>query len=90
MQLTDALAVLSNLVLLAALLRARRDGARYRKLRGWMSCNVPEGWREVECLGALAAWVSWDVFDGYLDSLPRCTVGLMSPPAKPTPNPTEE
>lgn len=54
------------------------DAARYVKLRGWMSSNVPEGWSEVERLGALAAWESWDAMDAYLDSLPECSVGLMS------------
>jgi hypothetical protein len=60
-----------------------RDAARYQKLRGWMSSNVPEGWIEVERMGALCAWESWDAMDAYLDSLPNCAVGLMSkaPPA---------
>lgn len=56
------------------------DAARYRKLRGWMSGNVPESWEEVERIGAVAAWASWDDMDAYLDALPDCTLGLMSPP----------
>lgn len=56
------------------------DAARYRKLRGWMSGNVPETWKEVENMGAVAAWASWDEMDAYLDALPDCTHGLMSPP----------
>lgn len=53
------------------------DAARYRKLRGWMSSNVPEGWEEVCRMAALACWMDWAAFDGYLDALPRCNVGLM-------------
>lgn len=53
------------------------DAARYRKLRGWMSSNVPEGWSEVERVGAVAAWMSWEDADQYLDALPMCNVGLM-------------
>lgn len=56
--------------------------ARYRKLRRWMSSNVREGWQEVENLGAVAAWMSWEDFDNYLDSLPECTFGLCSFPAE--------
>ena len=52
------------------------DAERYRKLRRWMSSNVQEGWEQVERLGALACYMSWDDFDGYLDSLPECNVGL--------------
>lgn len=52
------------------------DANRYRKLRAWMSSNVEEGWKEVENLGAVAAWVDWDSFDEYLDDLPECNVGL--------------
>ena len=56
------------------------DAQRYRKLQRQMSSNVPEGWREVENMGSLCAWESWEAMDGYLDSLPECKVGLMSPP----------
>lgn len=52
------------------------DAERYRKLRRWMSSNVKEGWEEVEKLGALACYASWDDFDEFLDSLPVCNVGL--------------
>jgi hypothetical protein len=52
------------------------DAERYAKLRRWMSSNVREGWTEVERLGALACYTSWDDFDAYLDELPECNVGL--------------
>lgn len=52
------------------------DAARYRKLRRWMSSNVPEGWEEVKNLGGLACYAGWEEFDGYLDALPECNVGL--------------
>lgn len=51
---------------------------RYERLRGWMSSNIVEGWQEVENLGAIAAWQSWEDFDLYLDSLGKCSLGLMS------------
>lgn len=54
---------------------------RYKKLRGWMSSNVPEGWKKVENLGAVAAYMSWETMDQELDALPECNVGLCSPPA---------
>jgi len=54
-----------------------RDAARYRKLRGWMSSNVEQGWSKVEELGAIAAWMGWDDFDESLDSLGECNCGLM-------------
>ncbi len=53
------------------------DAARYRKLQGWMSSNVPEGWREVENMAALCAWQDWAAMDAYLDTLGECNVGLM-------------
>lgn len=53
-----------------------RDAARYRKLRRWMSSNVPEGWDEVEKLGAIACYMGWPDFDAALDTLPECNVGL--------------
>ncbi len=56
---------------------AMRDAMRYRKLRGWMSGNVKESWREVENMGALCAWESCDAMDEYLDSLSECNLGLM-------------
>ena len=56
---------------------AVRDAMRYRKLRGWMSGNVKESWQEVENMGALCAWESWDAMDEYLDSLSECNLGLM-------------
>lgn len=56
------------------------DAVRYKKLRRWMSSNVKEGWEEVERMGAVASWVGWDDFDAYLDALPECAVGLVSPP----------
>jgi hypothetical protein len=55
----------------------RLDAARYRKLRGWMSSNVKDGWSEVEKLSAIACYLSWDDFDASLDGLPECNVGLM-------------
>lgn len=58
----------------------KRDAARYRKLQGWMSSNVPEGWQEVERMAALCAWQSQEDMDSYLDSLGECQLGLMSPP----------
>lgn len=53
------------------------DAMRYHKLRGWMSGNVKESWQEVENMGALCAWESWDAMDEYLDSLSECNLGLM-------------
>lgn len=53
-----------------------QDAARYRKLKEWMSSNVPEGWKEVENLGGIACHAGSDDFDAYLDSLPECNVGL--------------
>ena len=53
-----------------------KDEERYYKLRNWMSSNVKEGWQEVENLGAIAAYTSWQDFDKYLDDLPECNVGL--------------
>lgn len=55
----------------------KKDAERYRKLQGWMSSNVPEGWEKVEMMGGLCAWMSWDHMDMYLDSLPECNCGLM-------------
>lgn len=55
---------------------ARTNEARYEKLRSYMSSNVKEGWVRVEELGAIAAYLSWNDFDQYLDSLPECNVGL--------------
>lgn len=57
---------------------------RYRKLRRWMSSNVKEGWEEIERMGAVAAWMGWDHFDNYLDTLPECQYGLCSPPIEET------
>lgn len=56
---------------------AVRDAMRYHKLRGWMSGNVKESWQEVENMGALCAWESWDAMGEYLDSLSECNLGLM-------------
>lgn len=53
-----------------------RNAQRYEKLRYWMSSNVKEGWDEVEKLGAIAAYLSLEDFDKYLDSLPECNFGL--------------
>lgn len=53
------------------------DAMRYHKLRGWMSGNVKESWQEVENMGALCAWESWDAMDEYLDFLSECNLGLM-------------
>jgi hypothetical protein len=50
---------------------------QYQKLRGWMSSNVQEGWKQVENLGAIACYVDWQEFDRYLHELPECNVGLM-------------
>lgn len=55
----------------------KAQAARYRKLRGWMSSNVPEGWQQVEQLAAIACWVDWQAFEDSLDALPECNVGLM-------------
>lgn len=55
----------------------RINAARYYRLRGWMSSNVPEGWERVENLGAIACYVDWNNFDRYLDDLGVCNVGLM-------------
>lgn len=63
--------------LLEQLRRMAEDAARYHKLRGYMSSNVQEGWGEVERMGAVAAWMSWQDADAYLDALPECNVGLM-------------
>ena len=60
----------------------RINANRYIKLRRWMSSNVPEGWQEVERMGAVASWQSLDDMDQYLDTLPECTVGLWSPRAE--------
>lgn len=54
----------------------KTDAERYRKLRRWMSSNVPEGWNEVQRLAAIACYVDWDTFDKCLDELPDCNVGL--------------
>jgi hypothetical protein len=54
---------------------------RYKKLRGWMSSNVPEGWNKVQNLAAVAAYMSWETMDQELDALPECNIGLCSPPA---------
>lgn len=63
-------------ILNSQLAEAQKNADRYEKLRKWMSSNVQEGWNEVERLGAIAAYVCWDEFDAYLDSLPECNVGL--------------
>ena len=70
---------------------------RYKKLRGWMACNVPEGWSKVQNLAAVAAYVSNDDMDKELDALPECNIGLCTPgtytPAFPPPGtaaPTEK
>ena len=55
----------------------RKDAERYRKLRGWMSSNVKEGWGRVTDLSAVFCYVSWQEGDSYLDNLPECNVGLM-------------
>lgn len=52
------------------------DAERYRKLRRWMSSNVPEGWKEVCNYAAICCYVDWDSADEYLDNLPVCNVGL--------------
>lgn len=54
-----------------------RDAERYRKLRGWMSSNVSEGWSKVEDLAAIACYMDWYHFDMVLDEMPECNVGLM-------------
>lgn len=54
------------------------DAERYRRLREWMSTNVQEGWNEVSNLGAIGSYLTRDDFDGYLDGLGKCKVGLMS------------
>ncbi len=71
----DTLAALDEMA------RLRKNAARYEKLRGWMSSNVKEGWKEVEQLAAIACYVDWSAFDESLDDLPECNVGLMSKPA---------
>lgn len=57
-----------------------RNSDRYKKLRGWMSCNVPEGWQKVQNLAAVGAYVSFEDMDKEVDALPECTIGLCSPP----------
>jgi len=52
------------------------DARRYRKLRRWMSSNVPEGLTQVEQLAAIACYIDWDAFDEVLDELPECEYGL--------------
>lgn len=61
------------------------DARRYRKLREWMSSNVPEGWSVVENLGAVAAWVGYEAFDKYLDDLPKCLFGMCATPVSAAP-----
>lgn len=56
---------------------------RYKKLRGWMSSNVPEGWNKVENLAAVAAYMSWETMDQELDALPECNLGLCAKPLTP-------
>jgi hypothetical protein len=41
-----------------------------------MTANVDESWKEVEQLGSIGAWVSWDAFDRSLDALPKCDLGV--------------
>lgn len=60
---------------------ALKDAERYKKLRGWMSSNVKEGWREVENLAAVACYAGWGDFDAQLDDMAQCAVGLMAPTA---------
>ena len=53
------------------------DAARYRKLQMYMASNVkPGGWEVVEQLGGVAAWMSCEDMDAYLDSLSECNAGL--------------
>jgi hypothetical protein len=52
------------------------DAQRYYKLRKWLGSNVPEGWRKVDHLAAVACYADWDEFDKYLDSMPEYNVGL--------------
>lgn len=54
----------------------RADTDRFQKLLLWMSSNVPEGWSEVERLGAICAYVSLEDACAYLDNLSECNVGL--------------
>jgi len=54
----------------------RADAERYRKLQRYMGSNVKEGWQEVEMLGGVCAWMSFEDMDACLDSLPVCNVGL--------------
>lgn len=58
----------------------QQDAARYAKLRRWMSINVDEGWRKIEMLGAIAAYMDMERFDEELDAMPECDVGLYTPP----------
>lgn len=54
------------------------DAARYRRLRAWMSSNVKEGWDEVSNLGSIGSYLTTEDFDGYLDGLGECKVGLQA------------
>jgi tryptophanase len=55
----------------------QQDAVRYRKLQRYMASNVKQaGWEVVEQLGGVAAWMSIDDMDQYLDSLPECNVGF--------------
>lgn len=54
----------------------KKDAERYRRLRNWMGSNVKEGWNEVQNLGSIVAYLSYEDFDSYLDNLGECKVGL--------------
>lgn len=60
------------------------NSERYKKLRGWMSCNVPEGWQKVQNLAAVGAYVSFEDMDKELDALPECNIGLCAKAVTPT------
>jgi len=53
-----------------------QDALRYYKLRRYMGSNVEDGWKIVEQLGGVCAWLGFDNMDEYLDSLPECSVGM--------------
>ena len=57
------------------------DAERFKKLLGWMSSNVTEGWNEVCRVSAVATYVSHDEARAYLDDLPQCSVGLAAAPS---------
>ncbi|MRT30776.1 hypothetical protein [Herbaspirillum sp. CAH-3] len=65
-----------DIALLNELESTKQNSIRYVKLRRWMGSNVDEGWKAVEHLGAVCAWMGWDEMDAMLDDMPECNFGL--------------